>query len=432
MRSGGGSPHLEHGSWSVVEPWEDVIDARIAELQPRLIEMRRQIHAHPEPSGEERETTRLVAAVLSDAGFSPRILRDGLGAIADLDVGTPRSRTRRIAIRADLDALRMHDEKRDCPYRSTVEGVCHACGHDVHTATVLGAASSAVALAEALAAGLDSNEGARLRFIFQPAEETSFGARWVIEQGGLEGVDGILSLHCDPQRAAGTVGIRYGVLTAFCDEVAIRIAGHGGHAARPHHTIDPIACAGHVIGALYEFLPRAVDARSPSVFTIGKIEGGYTPNVIPERVDLHGTMRTTDAGSRERLRRRIREICAGAAHASQAKIDVEFSNPLGAVNNVPEFAAALEGASRHVLGRENVDRIDLPSMGGEDFAFYLDEVPGALLRLGCAVPGTDAAFLHSPLFDVDERIIAHGARILLRAALALSVGPPIDPQGAEQ
>ncbi len=421
-------PSLSQGTWSLIEPWEALIDERIGTLEGRLIEIRRHLHAHPEPSGEEVETSRFLAAQLAEAGLEPRLLRDGLGVSADVQIGSPGPRNRLIAIRGDIDALRLHDEK-ECSYRSRNEGVAHSCGHDVHATTVLGAALGAAHLARTLPAEASDAVGARLRFLFQPAEETGLGAKWLVEQGALDNVEGILAMHVDPQRDAGTVGICYGILTAYCDEAVVTISGHGGHAARPHHTIDPIATAGHLIGALYEFLPRAVDARSASVFSVGMIQGGYASNVIPESVELHGTLRTVVESARDQLKERIREICDGAARASGAKVDVDFISPLRAVDNSTEFAAALEGASRHVLGRENVRRIDLPSMGGEDFAIYLDHVPGALLRVGCAAPGADAPFLHSPVFDVDERILAQGAKILLRAALVLSAGRPLDESG---
>jgi len=236
----------------------------------------------------------------------------------------------------------------------------------------------------------------------------------------MDGVDAILGLHVDPERIVGKVGIRYGVLTANCDEVVIVVGGHGGHAARPHHTLDPIAASAHLVSTLYEFLPRSVDARNASVFTVGKIEGGYAPNVIPESVEMHGTLRTTDAESRQLLQQRIRDICSGVEQSSGTRVEVRFQQPLKSVDNHPRIAAALEEASLAVVGRENIDLIDQPSMGGEDFSVYLDHAPGALLRLGCADPADDSPpFLHSSLFDVDERAIALGARVLLRAAFLL-------------
>jgi len=199
------------------------------------------------------------------------------------------------------------------------------------------------------------------------------------------------------------------------------VTGGGGHAARPHHAVDPIAAAAHLITAIYEFLPRSVDSRDPSVVTIGHIVGGSAPNVIPDKAELRGTLRTIDAGARETLKNRIREICGGVEQSSGTQIQVEFHRPLDGVNNDRQVTAALEEASRHVVGRHRVVHIDRPSMGGEDFSVYLTQVPGAMLRLGCAPGSDEAPFLHSPMFDIDEQAIALGTRILIRAALLLAV-----------
>lgn len=403
-----------------IENWESQFDAQIAGLEAMQVELRRHLHAHPEPSGEEVETSRFIAGQLAEAGLEPQICRAGLGVVADVTVGNPPAGAPLVAVRSDIDALRLFDEKH-VDYASQNPGIAHACGHDAHATIVLGTALAAARVNGAIRGG-DHSSGARLRCLFQPAEETSQGAVWLVEQGVLEGVDAILGLHVDPERPVGQVGIRYGVLTAHCDEVEIVVEGHGGHAARPHHTVDPVAAAAHLVSTLYEFLPRAIDSRNPSVFTVGRISGGYAPNVIPERVELGGSLRTTDLESQETLKRRVSEICQATETNSGAQVRVRFHSPLKAVVNHPRIAAALEEASRRVVGPENVKLIDRPSMGGEDFAVYLDYVPGALVRLGCAEPGTKAPFLHSSRFDIDERALALGTRIVVRAALMLSIG----------
>jgi amidohydrolase len=224
----------------------------------------------------------------------------------------------------------------------------------------------------------------------------------------------------DPERPVGEVGIRYGMLTANCDAIDIAIRGHGGHAARPHHSHDPIAAAAQLVAALYQHLPRSVDSRDAAVFTVGRIHGGYSHNVIPEAVVLQATLRTTDAVSRATLQRRIDEICRGVAQAAGVEIEIAFGIPLPGVNNHPRLAAALEMAAVRVLGVEGVKQITRPSLGGEDFAVYLDKLDGALLRLGCATPELQSPFLHSPLFDIDERCLAIGMKVLFRAAVLLS------------
>ena len=411
-------------SRQAIETWGAAVDEAVSRRTDELTGIRRYLHTHPEPSGEETATSEFIRQRLEQAGISSRRCAGGIGVIAELAVGHPQADSPLIAVRADIDGLRMPDEKQ-VSYCSQNPGVAHACGHDAHTATLLGVALTAADLnGGAPLENVVSVPGLRLRLIFQPAEETSTGAAEMVEQGAVAGASSILALHVDPQRACGEVGIRYGMLTAHCDEIDMAVTGGGGHAARPHHAIDPIAAAAHLITAIYEYLPRSVDSRDPSVVTIGHIAGGSAPNVIPDRVDLHGTLRTIDGGARQTLKNRIREICGGVEQSSGTRIQVEFHKPLEGVNNDRRVAAALEEASRQVVGRQGVAHIDRPSMGGEDFSVYLTQVPGAMLRLGCASDGKEAPFLHSPLFDIDERAIALGTRILFRAALLLAVTSP--------
>lgn len=405
--------------------WDAVFDRAADRLREEVVQVRRHLHRHPEPSGEEVETTRFLRQRLEEAGISSRGYSSeaGLpvGLSADVTVGQPTDDTPLIALRADIDALRIPDGK-TVDYRSQKTGLCHACGHDAHAAIGLGMALSCAHLREEPLPAMQP-AGLRLRFLFQPAEETSGGARWLVDQGAMEGAQAVLGLHVDPERPAGQVGIRYGVLTAFCDEVTFRIKGHGGHAARPHHTVDPIAAAAQLVTALYQYLPRSIDSRDPAVFSIGQISGGYAPNVIPEEVVLQGSLRTTNPQTRTILQQRIGEICRGVQQASTAQVQVEFTAPLNAVDNHPRLAAALETASRDVLGKRGVQRIDRPSLGGEDFSVYLEKAPGALLRLGCAQRGEEQPFLHSPRFDLDEQCLLIGMKILLRAAALLSAQP---------
>lgn len=400
----------------------EIIDAQVEQLFPQLSELRRYLHAHPEPSGEEVETTRLVFGKLEKAGLEPHICHNGLGLIADLDIGDPPADAPRIALRGDLDALRLQDEK-DVPYASQIPGVTHACGHDAHTSIICGTALAAARSRGALA---ESGFNAKLRFVFQPAEETCAGAKSLVEQGVLTGVDTILSLHMDPEHPVGEAGVRDGVLTANCDEVVLHVKGKGGHAARPHHTIDPIVAASQLINALYQYVPRSVDSRDPAVFTVGKIAGGYASNVIPESVEMWCTLRTVDRDTRARIIQRIREISHGVSESSTASISVTFRNALGCVNNDPQINSVLTAAAREVLGATRIKTIEKPSMGSEDFGVYLEHVPGAMIRLGCAIPGQPTHFLHSPKFDIDERVLGLGPRIFLRAALELAGGLPSD------
>ena len=393
------------------------LDRLLNDLFPRMVALRRRLHAHPEPSGEERETSLRIYQLLQEAGYRVRMGPDGCGVLADepeLDGSVGR-----LALRADLDALRIHDEK-TCDYRSRRAGVMHACGHDSHTATLFGALA---ALRQLYDRGV-LEQPAPVRGLFQPAEETCVGASAMIEVGAMDGVQAILAAHMDPSRPVGAIGLREGVLTANCDEVRFRVEGRGGHAARPHEASDPIAAAANLIHALYQYLPRATDSQDSVVVTVGCIQGGANPNVIPERVDLAGTVRTLRASVRERTFEQIRKVAASVEMAAGVRVAVEFGKSAKAVRNDPRLCQLLESAAQQVVGSDGVQEIHRPSMGSEDFSFYLDLAPGAMMRLGCASESVGGAPLHSPQFDIDERAMLIGARILARAAICWPSNAP--------
>ncbi|WP_339735604.1 amidohydrolase [uncultured Gimesia sp.] len=404
------------------------LEQELNELEPALIDIRRTLHKNPEVSGEEKQTSQLICKTLRDVGLTPQLMQNEIGVITDVTLGTPAPDAPRIAIRADIDALRITDQK-EVDYCSHNPGVGHLCGHDAHTAIALGAALSSRSFTEIFNTEWPG-QGLRLRFIFQPAEEICMGARWMVEQGAMENVAAIIGLHMDPEIEAGTANIRYGVMTAFCDEVHFEIHGTGAHAARPHHGNDPITTAAQLISSLYQNLPRSIDSRMPAVFTIGQITSGQAPNVIPEIAVLKGSLRSTNDHAREILHRRIEDITAGIAQSTGTRIETLFKSPLPAVVNDSTISAALEQASRDILGSEQVGLIDMPSMGGEDFSIYLQSTPGSMLRLGCAKPGQKTAFLHSPFFDIDERVLTLGSRILLQTALLLSLNPQLIKKGS--
>ncbi len=404
-----------------VVPFELLLDRIADDRTSAWIECRRTLHANPEPSGEELGTTKLISARLKTLGMKPQIAKRGVGVVSDLVLGSPSLDSPLIAVRADIDALRMQDRK-SVPYASASSGVAHACGHDAHTTVVLAVAE----LLTTLAKRLPESEvpSARIRFIFQAAEETAQGAAWMVSDGALDGVSAILGLHVDPAIAVGKVGIRYGVLTAQVDEVAISVHGKGGHAARPQHTTDPLGGAAMLVSALYQSVPRRSDSLYPTVFTMGSIHGGTASNVIPDRVEILGTLRSTDRTNRQAVMDSIQRTCTGIAAATGNSIEVMFRSPLGSVVNDVTVTSAYEAAAIQVLGGQNLVLIDKPSMGGEDFAVYLDHVRGAQFRLGCAGGNGDWPLLHSPIFDVDEKAIPIGARIVARTALLLSLMSP--------
>jgi amidohydrolase len=259
------------------------------------------------------------------------------------------------------------------------------------------------------------------RTIFQPAEETTQGAQEMIEAGAMQGVKYIVALHVDPERAVGRIGLRRGYLTAACEELHATIQGEGGHAARPHHTIDSIAVATHFVSAIYQFIPRSVDSRDPVVVSFGMIQGGANANVIPERVQLKGTLRTLGRATGSRVKERILAVAHGISEASRARVDVLFRPGADSVVNDGHVTGVCEEAASTVVGREEVMTIPLPSMGSEDFSAYLAHAPGCMMRLGAGGDPGSQYFLHSPRFDIDERALTLGAKILARSAILLPI-----------
>jgi amidohydrolase len=377
-----------------------------------MIRLRRHLHRHPEPSGAELQTSLHLYQLFADAGLSVRMGPEGCGVVAD---SRSQKAAPRIAVRADIDALRIQDEK-SVDYKSGVTQVMHACGHDVHTAAVFGAL-----------AALDQLERAgqlpwpvKWRGVFQPAEETSAGAAAMIDAGALESVDAIVSLHVDPSRRAGKVGIRPGIFTASCDMMRVTIHGRGGHAARPHESVDPIAAAAQLISTLYQFIPRATDSQDAVVVSFGQIHGGLNANVIPEQVTLEGTVRTLNRQVRERTIDNIRRLADGIESVTGTRLEVDFQVGIASVDNDPTLTDLVGDVARELLGPDNVSLMPRPSMGSEDFAAYLEHVPGTMFRLGCAGVESPWPGLHTPTFDVDERCIAVGAKILARTVVEWS------------
>ncbi len=390
--------------------WTRSLDEAIDALAEPMVELRRRMHAQPDPSGFEQDTSQHLYGLLGDEGFEVRIGPEGRGVLADLGNGE----TPRVAIRADIDALRIQDQK-SAPYRSQRPGVMHACGHDAHSAIVYGALVALRRLADdgRLPWPVD------LRGVFQPSEETALGAAEMVASGALDGVQAIIALHVDPTRPAGKVAIRPGALTANCDSMRLVISGQGGHAARPHESKDPIAAAAQLISTLYQFVPRATDSHDAVVVTIGQIHGGENPNVIPESVELSGTLRTQSQRVRQATIAHIRQLAHGIGEVSGTSISVNFDAGTAGVQNDPRITRLICDAAIEVVGEENLEEIERPSMGSEDFAVYLDHVPGAMFRLGCGM-ASGGGPLHTPRFDVDERALPVGAKVLARTAVRLA------------
>ena len=390
------------------------LSAFLATHNPELIHLRRHLHAHPELGKAERQTTALVARRLEAVGLRPRLLSTGTGLICD--IGTGEGPT--VALRADLDALPLQDEK-DVPYRSTVPGVCHACGHDVHTTILLGAGLALAQLADRLPG--------RVRLVFQPAEECLPGGSIdVIADRVLEGISAIYALHCDPKLEVGRLGVRVGAITAASDLVEVHLSGPGGHTARPHLTGDLVYAIARVVTDLPAALSRLVDTRAALNMTFGAIEAGTVHNAIPTTAVARGTLRVLDRavwGETQKLVERILE--ATVAPYPQITYRLDYQRGAPPVVNDEEATAVFATAARSAIGDEAV--LNAPqSMGGEDFSWYLEEIPGSMARLGVRIPGTDLD-IHAASFDVDERCIAVGVRILVETAVEA-----LDHYGASQ
>ena len=386
------------------------LDQLIRKDSASIREMRRYLHAHPEPSGEETRTTAYIADQLSDLGVDFRMGPDGRGLVVDFPC---RAAGTVVAFRADIDALRLQDEK-TVSYRSRESNLMHACGHDAHTAMAFGALKALAACPEVLP------DGYNWRCLFQPAEESATGAKEMIEWGALDQVGAIIALHVDPTLDAGQIGWREGSITACCEEFEILVEGRGGHGARPHTTIDPIAAATELVQSIYAHLPRSLDCHDPLVVSFGVIQAGINPNVIPESVQLRGTIRSMDFDHSQQAKRRIREIVDGIAQASQVQAQFSIAYALPPVKNDPDLTRFCTESVHGIVGDEGLVHIDKPSMGGEDFAFYLHDVPGCMLRLGVGTALKPVRHLHSSCFDVNESALPIGARALARSVVRIA------------
>ena len=387
------------------------LDAFLAEHSDELIEFRRDLHMHPELAHDEYRTTRRVALRLAAAGLRPVIFPKGTGLYVDLG-SDQNSYTERpvVALRADLDALPMADEK-DVPYASTTPSACHACGHDVHVTVLVGAG---LFLAAQAAEGLLPG---RVRLLFQPAEETATGALDVIEADALAPVGRIFALHCDPRLDAGQLGVRSGAITAACDKIEVRVSGPGGHTARPHLTADLVYALAKIVTDVPAALSRRVDPRSSLSLVWGRISAGTAPNAIPDAGVAEGTVRCLDDDAWHSAPDLLKGLIDSIAAAYGVNAELSYRRSVPPTVNDQASAAMIAAAALDVLGAGSV--VQSPqSLGGEDFAWYLETVPGALARLGTRVPGAaDSYDLHQPTFDVDERAIGVGVRVMAATAI---------------
>ncbi|MFD9083090.1 amidohydrolase [Streptomyces erythrochromogenes] len=379
-------------------------------LRTELIAFRRDLHMHPELGHQEFRTTAAIKARLEKAGLRPRVLKSGTGLICD--VGTWDGGRPMLALRADIDALPIPDTKTHVSYRSTSPDRAHACGHDVHTAVVLGAG---LVLAELDRQGLLPRP---VRLLFQPAEEVlPGGATDAIESGVLDGVGRIVAVHCDPRVDAGRIGLRSGPITSACDRLEVTLTGSGGHTARPHLTTDLVTAAARVAVDAPALLARRMDARSGMSVTWGRIEAGHACNVIPMHAELSGTVRCLDLAAWHEAPDMIHAAIDEIATMHGAKFEINHVRGVPPVVNDPVITELLREAMGARCGAESVEDTE-QSLGGEDFSWYLEHVPGAMARLGVRAPGDTAKRdLHRGDFDVDEDAIAVGVEFFTAAAL---------------
>lgn len=379
-------------------------------LREELVAFRRDLHMHPELGNQEFRTTAAIKARLEKAGLAPRVLKTGTGLICDIgdwDGGRPM-----LALRADIDALPIPDMKVGCAYRSTVPDRAHACGHDVHTTVVLGAG---LVLAELHRQG---HLPRPVRLLFQPAEEVlPGGAADAIASGVLEGVGRMIAVHCDPRVDAGRIGLRNGPITSACDRLEVALDGPGGHTARPYLTTDLVTAAARVATDVPALIARRVDARSGLVVTWGRIESGHACNVIPQHAELSGTVRCLDIDAWRQAPDLVHAAIDEIATVHRAKSEINYVRGVPPVVNDPVVTELLRDAMTTRCGAQSIESTD-QSLGGEDFSWYLEHVPGAMARLGVRRPGDrQVRDLHQGDFDADEHAITVGVELFTAAAL---------------
>lgn len=371
-------------------------------LTPRLLEIRRHLHAHPELSGQEYKTAAYVSGVLSSYGYQVQEMVGKTGVVAEL-VGTLPPSDDVLAIRTDMDALPI-TERTDLPYTSKSPGIMHACGHDVHTTVGLGAA---MVLSELTQSG-ERLFPSTTRFLFQPAEETAQGARWMIEDGVMKDVAAVLGVHTFPSIPAGVIGVRRGALTAAADDLEIVISGESGHGARPHEAVDAIWIAAQVITQLQQSISRTINPLHPAVITIGQISGGRAPNVIADQVRLTGTVRSLHADTHAMLPEWITQVAQGICDLHGATCTVKYTRRCTSVLNDPDLTHLVAECATEALGRDRIQWIPDASMGAEDFANFTDIAPGTMFRLGVGAPDRKNHPLHHAQFEPDESALATG------------------------
>jgi len=388
----------------------DHLKSEIDERVPDLVAMRRDLHEHPELAFEELRTSGIVAQRLRSLGLEVQTGIAKTGVVGLLRGQARAENAKTIALRADMDALPIH-ELNEIDYRSQVDGKMHACGHDGHTSILLTVAD----ILSQRRAELTGN----VKFIFQPAEEQIGGAEPMVEEGALQGVDGIIGLHLISNQPLGMVGVRAGAVFASADRFVLTVRGKGGHAAMPEGTVDPIVVSAAIISTLQTLISRETSPFSPAVITIGTINAGTAFNIIPETAVMQGTMRAYSAEHREKLLRRITEVATGVATAMGASCDIQrFDGCPPCVNDLA-MTELVYNAAVATVGEKNVDSSERVLIAGsDDMGVFLNAVPGCYFIVGSGNPAKETNFPHHhPRFNVDEDALPTAVEVLTRAAL---------------
>ncbi len=400
--------------------WLDELAQVARRVAPAIVQIRRHLHTHPELSMHEFATTRFLSERVESLGLEARVTQQKIGLTCDWNSQRTANSQSRVGLRGDIDALPIPTASNG-DYASRSAGVMHACGHDAHAAMVWGAL--AILRELDLSGGLPGPVS--VRAIFQPAEETSEGGPLMIAAGALEGIESVLALHVDPTLAVGKVAGRPGPFTAACDSFDVELTGRSGHSARPHLCIDAIAAAASWIGEMYGRVPRIHDCRDPAVVSVGTIHAGSAPNIVAGNAHLSGTIRTFSESARAAIMQEMRNVAEATEKTFGCRVEVEFSSYTPSVHNDPELQRTMMETARQLSDIEQVQHIELPSMGAEDFAFFAQHRPVCMMRLGIAGPTLGSHALHTPAFDIDERALAIGAQLLAATAIQrCSIGSP--------
>ena len=379
---------------------------RIDTVLPEVTALRQHLHSHPELSGQEEKTAQHISDILTRAGiFHETGVGDTHGIVATIRGTASNAENGKIfALRGDMDALPIQEENEGIAYKSQNAGVMHACGHDGHTANLLGAA---LVLQE-----MRSELGGTVRLLFQPAEETVRGADALVAAGAIDGVDAIVMLHGWPHLPPGQIGVRTGPAMASADTFSLSIHGKGGHAAYPQNTVDPILVGTQIVTALQNLVSREISPLLPCVVSVTKFNAGTAFNVIPETAEIAGTVRTLDSNLRREMPEKMERVIKGVCEALRATYTFSYRNGTPVTVNDAAVSDLIRQVGRDVLGPENVTELTEPTMGAEDFAYYVEKIPGAMFRLGTGCP----YLLHTPKYDYGDAPLGPGILMMVETA----------------